>query len=212
MTQQPPGAAGFQSMRLAVIGAGWLGGTVGRNWHRAGHEVFFSTRHPERLKAMAAGLGAHAHVGSVAEAAAFGDVILLATPYVELPAIGRAFPAAFRGKVLLDACNPPPSRTEPLSIEAEKTGVGPMSARLFPGARVVRCFSAVDATDIEASFDRRSGKLGTPITGDEPMPWPSPCSSPSMPAASRSWLEILRLAAASSVGIRASAPTRHCQN
>ena len=34
-------------MRIGVIGAGWLGGTVGRQWVKAGHKVLFSSRHPE---------------------------------------------------------------------------------------------------------------------------------------------------------------------
>jgi hypothetical protein len=113
-------------------------------------------------------LGDRAQACSVREAAAFGDVVLLATPYVELPAVARDLSDLLVGKLLLDACNPPPSQTEPLSIEAARTGVGAITARLFPRSRVVRCFSAVDATDIEASYDRRTGKLGTPIAGDNP--------------------------------------------
>jgi hypothetical protein len=39
-------------MRIGVIGAGSLGGTVGSLWVRAGHEVLFSSRHPEELRSM----------------------------------------------------------------------------------------------------------------------------------------------------------------
>jgi len=38
--------------RIGIIGAGSLGGTVGRLWVKAGHEVMFSSRHPEQLQAM----------------------------------------------------------------------------------------------------------------------------------------------------------------
>jgi predicted dinucleotide-binding enzyme len=36
-------------MRIGVIGAGSLGGTVGRLWVRAGHEVLFPSRHPDKI-------------------------------------------------------------------------------------------------------------------------------------------------------------------
>ena len=61
-------------LRIGVIGAGSLGGAVGRNWVRAGHEICFSSRHRETLAAMAAGLGSRATVGSVRDAARFGTV------------------------------------------------------------------------------------------------------------------------------------------
>ena len=47
-------------MKIGIIGAGKIGGTLGPLWHRAGHEVFFGSRHPEELTALVAGLGARA--------------------------------------------------------------------------------------------------------------------------------------------------------
>lgn len=156
-----------QPMRIGVIGAGWLGGTVGRNWVRNGHQVMFSTRHPEELQAMARAEGARASVGSPLQAAQFGQVLLFAVPYDALPQVGRDLRAAMRGKVVLDACNP--ARDSALAREAETLGgVAQLSARHLQGARYVRAFSAVDATAIEASAKRRSGRLGVPIAGDDP--------------------------------------------
>jgi len=39
-------------MRIGIIGAGKVGGGVGKLWVRAGHQVFFSSRHPNRLKVL----------------------------------------------------------------------------------------------------------------------------------------------------------------
>jgi predicted dinucleotide-binding enzyme len=39
-------------MRIGIVGAGKVGGGLGKLWVRAGHEVFFSSRHPNRLKAL----------------------------------------------------------------------------------------------------------------------------------------------------------------
>ncbi|WP_261538858.1 NADPH-dependent F420 reductase [Burkholderia multivorans] len=156
-----------EPLRIGVIGAGWLGGTVGRNWVRAGHEVMFSARDLDKVRSNVANLGAKAAVGTPQQAAAFGSVLLFAVPYDALPDLGRELAASLRGKVVLDACNPSPDSATALTRDAEEAGVGLMSARLLPGARLVRAFSAVDATAIEASAGRSSGKLGVPVAGDD---------------------------------------------
>ena len=58
-------------MRIGVIGAGELGGMVGRVLVKAGHEVKFSSRHPEELAAMVRELGPRASIGTPREAAEF---------------------------------------------------------------------------------------------------------------------------------------------
>lgn len=130
---------------IGVIGAGWLGGTVGRALARAGYEVVLSTRHPERLKREVAGL-ATARAGDVDEAAAC-EVIVMATPYDAMPDYGARFAGHFAGKVVIDATNP--SGSSRLGIEGARIGVGALSQGYFPAARLVRCFCAVDATCIE---------------------------------------------------------------
>ncbi len=153
--------------RIGVIGAGSLGGTVGSLWVQAGHEVFFSSRHPEELKSMVAGLGARASAGTPQEAAAFGSIILFAVPYSALPALGKALADALRGKIVLDACNPSAYSSDALVTEAQANGAGPTTAKYLPGTRVVRAFSAVDATAVAASAGRHDDKLGVPLAGDD---------------------------------------------
>lgn len=131
-------------MHIGIIGAGWLGGTVGRQWVKAGHEVLFSSRHPDHFKSLTRDLGPRAMSGTVAEAAAFGPVVLIAVPYGALPQIGREHGAALKGKIVLDACNPYPPDPDSLIREVEAQGVALHSASLLPGARMVRAFSAVD--------------------------------------------------------------------
>jgi len=65
-------------MKIGIIGAGKIGGTVGRLWSKAGHQLRFGTRHPEQLAPLAAELGASA--GTPEEAVAFAEVVLLAVP------------------------------------------------------------------------------------------------------------------------------------
>jgi hypothetical protein len=153
-------------MRIGVIGAGWLGGTVGRRWVEAGHEVMFSTRHPDELLAMTRPLGPRASVGTPRQAAEFGSVLLFAVPYSALPQLGRDLQDVIRGKIVLDACNPGPFGEAELMRESEANGVAETSVKYLPGTRLVRAFSAVDATSVAAS-GIRGGTLGVPIAGDD---------------------------------------------
>jgi 8-hydroxy-5-deazaflavin:NADPH oxidoreductase len=153
--------------RIGVIGAGSLGGTVGRLWVKAGHEVLFSSRHPEELVSTTRELGPRATVGTPLQAAEFGTILLFAVPYDALPQLGKDLGGAIRGKIVLDACNPSAGSSSALAREAEANGVGGTSAKLLPGTRLVRAFSAVDATAVEASARRATGKLGVPLAGND---------------------------------------------
>jgi predicted dinucleotide-binding enzyme len=68
-------------LKIGIIGAGNIGGSVGVLWAQAGHQVFFSSRHPEQLEELACKAGPNAKVGYPKEAAEFGDVIFIAVPY-----------------------------------------------------------------------------------------------------------------------------------
>lgn len=157
-----------KSVKIGVIGAGWLGGTVGKLLVKSGYEVFFSTRHPEELNGMAAELGPKAHVGTPKDAAAFADVVLIATPYSAIPQISADFLNELKGKIILDATNPPGYSMDSLAREAEANGVAQTTAKYFPQSTLVRVFSAVDASAIESSYDRSSDKLGVPVASDDP--------------------------------------------
>ena len=153
--------------RIGVIGAGTLGGTVGSVLVKAGHEVKFSSRHPEELAAMTRELGPRASVGTPREAAEFGTVLLFAVPYQALPQLGRDLKDAIRGKIVLDACNASSGTDSALTREVHANGAGMTSAKLLPATRLVRAFSAVDATDVDASFKHEREKLGVPLAGDD---------------------------------------------
>src|SRR6202022_4162741 len=62
---------------IGVIGSGHIGGTIGGLWVKAGHPVLFSSRHPDELKDLVAALGPLAQSGTVSQAIAFGDALLI---------------------------------------------------------------------------------------------------------------------------------------
>ena len=71
-----PAANGAEKtlLKIGIIGSGNIGSTLGEFWIKAGHEVFFSSRHPEELKGLVERLGSKAHAGTTREAVKFGDV------------------------------------------------------------------------------------------------------------------------------------------
>lgn len=88
------------NMKIAIIGSGNIGGTLGRHWAHVGHEVMFSSRNPKKLEPMAKEVGAK--TGTIKEAAAFGDVVLLAIPFGRVAEVAQQV-GRLDNKILIDA-------------------------------------------------------------------------------------------------------------
>ena len=156
-------------VKIGTIGSGRIGGTLGALWVQKGHPVMFSSRHPEKLKEMVDGLGPLAHAGTVEEAIAFADVILLAVPYRAMPQIGKAYAGALaKKKLVLDATNPIPRRDGEMAEAALKKGAGAASAEMLPGVRIVRAFNAVGYARLPEIAEGPAGAVGMPMAGDDP--------------------------------------------
>jgi predicted dinucleotide-binding enzyme len=153
-------------VKIGIIGSGKVGSALGTTWVKAGHEVMFSSRHIEHDRALAAGLGAGALAGTSRDAAAFGDVLLIAVPYGALPEVGNDLAGLIEGKVVIDACNPFPNRDGAVADWALDKGAGLASAELLPGARIVRAFNAIGAASMGSAY-QEPGRIGMPIAGDD---------------------------------------------
>ena len=153
--------------RIGIIGSGHIGGTIGGLWVKAGHPVMFSSRHPDELKDMVAGLGALAQAGPVDKAIAFGDVVFIAVPYGALPQVGRDNAAALKGKVVLDACNATAARDGAVAEEVERDGIGVTSQKYLAGTRLVRGFNTMSYMTFAKEANRPDPRLAIPIAGDD---------------------------------------------
>lgn len=162
-----PASAQTAPMRIGVIGAGNIGGTIGGLWARAGHEVMLSSRHPEELKGLVEGLGPKARAGTPAEAIAFGDVVLVAVPYKAYPQLAQDYAGAWKGKVVIDAGNATQARDGEVYAEVQIGGIAAVSAKYLSGARVVRAFNAANYKVFAKNAHREGGRMAIPIAGDD---------------------------------------------
>lgn len=153
-------------MNIGLIGYGSMAKALTGKWAGT-HEIMLSGRNTDKARAAADYLGVSA--GSSAEAAAFGDVVVLATSHEDLfDAIDSAGgPTAFAGKIVLDINNP-------ISIETFRTTrtVGQSLieaiASALPEAHVGKAFNMAQAAvwaDPKMDFDGR--QMVTLYTADE---------------------------------------------
>ncbi len=160
-------AAPQAASRIGIIGSGRIGGAVGLKWAEAGHEILFSSRHPEELAGLVERAGPRTRAGLPAEAAAFGEVVLIAVPYAALPQVGQDYAPLMQGKVVIDCGNPYPQRDGPMAAEALEKGTGVASAEFLPGVRLVRAFNAIGSGSVETKAHREGEKVAIPIAGDD---------------------------------------------
>jgi predicted dinucleotide-binding enzyme len=129
-------------MKIGIVGAGMIGGTLATLFTRAGHEVALAnSRGPETLAGTVAELGPNAHAATAADAAAFGELVAIAIPfkaYSSLP------PEPFAGKIVVDADNYYPQRDGQIAELDGKTATSTgLLARHLDGARVLKAFNTI---------------------------------------------------------------------
>jgi 8-hydroxy-5-deazaflavin:NADPH oxidoreductase len=127
-------------MKIGIIGTGRMGGGLGRVWAEKGHAVFFGSRQAQKAQELAAQAGHGAQGGSVPQAAAFGEVLLLAVPWKAaqetLQAMGNV-----EGKVLIELINGVDMQKGPAL--GFTTSIAEQIAAWAPGARVVNAFNSI---------------------------------------------------------------------
>ena len=167
-TAASPAAARPEApLKIGIIGAGHIGGTLASLWVKAGYEVLVSSRHPDQLAALVRSLGPRARAGTPREAALFGDVVLISVPYGALPQIGRDLRTELSGKMVLDTGNPYPQRDGDMAVEARRKGTGVSSAEFLPGVRLVRAFNAINSGDLAGEAHRSGERIAIPLAGDD---------------------------------------------
>ena len=131
-------------MKIGIIGAGKMGGALGKLWRRAGHEVMFSFSHDElKMEDLAAAV--NAQHGTPAEAAKFGEVVMLAVPYPSLDEALSSVEAAVADKTLIVCVSglEPDFTGKTIGLATElKQSVAEEIAGKLPQAKVVEAFNS----------------------------------------------------------------------
>ncbi len=134
-------------MKIGIIGSGDVGQALGLGFTALGHDVKLGTRDPgsDKLRTWLGKAGAHASAGTFAEAAGFGEIVLLATSWSGTEnALKLAGPERLNGKVVVDVTNPLASAGGKLGLAVGFTdSAGEQVQRWLPGARVVKAFNMV---------------------------------------------------------------------
>ncbi|HEV7656403.1 MAG TPA: NAD(P)-binding domain-containing protein [Mycobacteriales bacterium] len=156
-------------MKIGIIGAGMIGGSLATLFTRAGHEVALAnSRGPETLADKVAELGPNAHAATAADAAAFGEVVAVAIPlkaYESLP------PEWFAGKIVIDLDNYYPERDGQIAaLDSKSATSSELLARHLPEARVVKAFNTIyfeHLRDRGRTDAPASDRYALPIAGDD---------------------------------------------
>ncbi|QFU88798.1 NADPH-dependent F420 reductase [Amycolatopsis sp. YIM 10] len=136
-------------MKIGILGAGNMADALGTQWARAGHEVRTGGRAP---------------AGAFAEAAKFGEVVLLAVRHEGVEQTLRAAGTALAGKVVIDCTNP--------MVDGELvTGATSAAQRVarLSGGRVVKAFNLCHEDVWRMTPPAFDGEpLVVPLCGDDP--------------------------------------------
>jgi len=126
-------------LRIGIIGSGNIGGTLSRLFARAGKEVAIAnSRGPETLEELTSEIGENARAATVEEAAAFGDVVVLAIPWRRRQELREG--ELFADKIVVDAMNPYGAGGV---IDLEPSTSSEEVAKLLPRARLVKAFNTI---------------------------------------------------------------------
>ncbi len=126
-------------MKISIIGAGHIGGSLAKVWSAKGHDIRFGARdiNSEKTQAALAEIGGNIRAVSIPEAAAWGDIIVMAVPWAAVRETVVAL-GDIAGKIIIDSTN----RISPVSPDDEPSGAEAI-AKWSPGARVVKAFNTM---------------------------------------------------------------------
>lgn len=157
-------------MKIAVYGAGSIGGVVGELLSNAGHQVVFTGRNQEAARTAAAGAGAES--APVEDALGDAEVVVLAIPFEAFAGVASEYGDKFEGKVIIDPSN---------AMHVDERGITPIDLPpgttssevqqlLFPRATVVKAFSHFVTDELRrrgiAGQDDASARTAMFIAGD----------------------------------------------
>ncbi|TPG55392.1 NADPH-dependent F420 reductase [Ewingella americana] len=153
-------------MKIGIIGAGFVGRAVAKLAIKAGHQVMLSnSRGPQTLFSLKPMIGCE--IGTATEAAAFGDIVVIAVP---LTALGQLPVALLAGKPIIDAVNYYPERDGQVTeLDQQRTTTSEYLAGFLPQSKITKAFNAIQMTDLESDGLPAAdpARRALPLAGDD---------------------------------------------
>jgi predicted dinucleotide-binding enzyme len=157
-------------MRIGIVGAGEIGGTLAGLFVGVGHEVVLAnSRGPESLAELVDALGEGASADTVEQAARTSEVVVLAIPfnrYLELPV------EPFAGRIVVDVGNYDIARDGHFeALDRGETTSGLLLAAHLRDAKVIKAFNTIwfrRLRDEGRPTRPASDRLAVPVAGDDP--------------------------------------------
>ena len=155
-------------MKIGIIGAGAIGQTYARLWSAAGHDILLSSRNPDKLASLVQEIGATVRAGTPAEAAQFGEAVLLAVNYWTLDEAIAAIEPHVSGKLVINATNPlrlvEGGGTERVIGDDQIAGL--ILAAKLPEARIAKAFTTLWTGYVERHSDVADPKVAMTLAAD----------------------------------------------
>ncbi|RPH36670.1 NADP oxidoreductase [bacterium] len=152
-------------MKIGIIGAGRIGGTLAKLFTTAGHQVAVSnSREPESLRSLVAEAGKNVQAMTVQDAAAFGEIVILAVPWRKPEALPP--PEMVAGKIVIDAMNP--YGTGGTLIDLGPGTSSEETAKRLPGCRLVKAFNTIYYKHLqERGTSKKEERITIYVAGDD---------------------------------------------
>ena len=157
-------------MKIGVIGSGNIGGNLGKHWAKAGHEVLFSSRHPEQLNEIVREAGGNSKAVSIEKAfEANADVYLLAVPFNAIDRLSELYAGEYGGKVIIDATNPYPERDGAMAQEVRDSNrnASEYTAMKFNTAKTSKAFNTIKVDHLKNRAFNNTDKLAIPYAAQD---------------------------------------------
>ena len=156
-------------MKIGIIGAGQIGGTLARGLSKAGHEVFLAnSRGPESLAGLARETGAKPV--SARRAARSGDVVIVTIPQGKIPDLAKdLFDGVSPGVIVVDTGNYYPQHRDGRIAEIENGRIESRWVSDHLGRPVVKAFNNIDARHLaeKGRPPGTPGRVALPVAGDD---------------------------------------------
>ncbi len=132
-------------MKISILGTGNVGRSLAKPWAEKGHEIVFGSRDPEKAQEIAESIGKNVSSATYAEAAKWGEIVVLAVTYTAAEDVLKAT-GDLTGKILVDCTNPLAPDLSGLLIGLN-TSAAEEIAKLTE-AKVVKAFNSMGVGNI----------------------------------------------------------------